>query len=74
MCSTQPTPPARKRRAVHDERVQLHSPIHVEKRAPAGVEGLVFLHRHHRGFDRIQRAAAAFQHLPALGGRRFHAA
>jgi hypothetical protein len=61
------------RGAVHDERVQLHPAIHVQKRAPPGVEGLVFLHRDHCRLDRIERAAAALQYLPAHIGRSFHA-
>ena len=58
MCSTQPTPPARKRGAIHDERVELHPAVHVEERAAPGVEGLVLFHGHDGGFDRVERAAA----------------
>ena len=51
--------------AVHDECVQLHPAVHVEKRATAGIERLIFFHRDDGGLNCVKAAATPLQHLPA---------
>ena len=61
------------RSAVHDQRIQLHLAVAIQKTSPAGVEGLVVFHDDDGFLDRIQRWAAALQHAPARGQRVAHA-
>src|SRR6185312_4856211 len=51
--------------AVHDEGIELHFAVAIEKAAAAGVESLVVFHDDDRFLDRIERRPAAFQYPPA---------
>ena len=62
------------RGAVHDEGVELHSAVAVEKAAAPGVEGLVVFHDDDGFFDRIERRATTLEHAPARGERVVDAA
>ena len=61
-----------KRAAVHNESVQLHSSILVQKAAASCVEGLIVFHDDDSFFDSVQRRAAAAQHVPPRGQRIAH--
>lgn len=61
--ATNPSPA--KRSAIHDERVELHLAIAIQKAASASVESLVVLHHNHGFFDRIESRAAAFEGSPS---------
>ena len=65
-------PAAAQGRAVHDEGVELHFAVAVQKAATAGVKGFVILEYDH-GFDRVQSGAAAFQRAPSGRGGIAHA-
>ncbi len=73
MRSTQPTPPPRKRGAVHDEGIELHFAVAIEKAAAPGVESLVIFHDDDSFFDRIERRAAALKHPPTRSHGIAHA-
>ena len=60
-------------RAVHDEGIELHLAVAIEKAAATGVESLVVFHDDHSFFDRIERRSATFEHAPARGHRVAHA-
>ncbi len=60
-------------RSVHDEGVELHFALAVEKAAATGIEGFVIFHYHDSFFDCIQRCAVFVQHAPALGECFAHA-
>ena len=51
--------------AVHDERIELHLAVAIEKAAATRVEGLVVFHDDHSFLDRIERRSTAFEHPPA---------
>ena len=59
--------------AVHDEGIELHFAVAIEKAAAAGVESLVVFHDDDGFFDRVERRAAAFEHAPARGHGVAHA-
>ncbi len=52
--------------AVHQERVELHAAIAGEEAAASGVEGGIVFEDGDGSLDRIERAAAAFEDLPAF--------
>ena len=59
--------------AIHDERVELHFAVAIQKAAAAGVEGLVIFHDDDSFFDRIERRPAALEHAPARSHGVAHA-
>ena len=61
-----------KRGPVHHEGIELHAAVAGEKAAAAGVKSLIVFHAGDGGFHGVQRRAAAFQHMPALGQRFLH--
>ena len=60
-------------RAVHDEGVELHFAVAVQKAAASGVEGLVVFHHDDGFFDRVEGRAAIFQGAPSGSGGVAHA-
>ena len=54
--------------AIHDEGVELHFAVAIEKTAAAGVESFVVFHHDDGLFNRVEGGAAQFQHTPT--GRR----
>ena len=58
---------AAQRGAVHDEGIELHFAVAIEKAAAAGVESLVVFHDDDSFLDGIERRPAAFEHPPARG-------
>src|ERR1700685_4626867 len=62
------------RGALHDERVELHPAIAVEKAAASRVESLVVFHDDNGFLNRVQRRPATLQHAPSRSQRVVHAA
>ena len=67
MCSTHPTPPARRRGAIHDQGVELDFAFAIEETSAAGVESLVIFHYDDRCFGGVERGAAFLKHAPSGG-------
>src|SRR5580704_242318 len=57
------------RGSIHDERVELHAPVAIQKAAPPGVKSLVIFHDDDGLLDRIKRRAAALEHAPSRSQR-----
>ena len=51
--------------AVHDEGIELHFAVAIQKAAAAGIESLVIFHDDHGFLHRVERRSAAFEHPPA---------
>ena len=64
--------PRAKRRAVHDQRIELNFTVAVEEAAAAGIKRLVIFHDHDCFFNRIERSSAFAQSTPAHGGGIAH--
>ncbi len=64
---------AAQRGAVHDEGIELHFAVAIEKAAAAGIESLVVFHDDDSFFDRIERRPATLEHAPARGHGVAHA-
>src|SRR5689334_9474280 len=55
--------------AIHHEGIKLHASVAGKKTAAAGVKRIVIFHADNGGFHGVQRGAATFQNVPALGQR-----
>src|SRR5580692_5137442 len=64
--------PCPQRRTVHDQRIQLHLAVAIQKASPAGIESCVVLHDDDGFLDCIQCRAAALEHAPACDQRVAH--
>src|ERR1700682_2168875 len=58
---------AAQRSSVHDERIELHFAVAIQKAAATRVKGLVIFHDDHSFLDGIERCPATFQHAPTRG-------
>jgi hypothetical protein len=59
--------------SVHDESVELDSPVAVQEAAASGIEGLIVFHDDDGLLDGIDRRAAALEHAPSRSQRVPHA-
>jgi len=58
--------------AVHDQGIELHLAITIQKAAASGVEGLIIFQDDDRLLDRVERGATTIQDVPGRSGRIAH--
>ena len=61
------------RSSIHDEGIELHLAVAVQKAAASGVESLVVFHDDDGFLNGVERRATALEHMPSRGQRIVHA-